>query len=576
MNTADYIIKKIEEIGVNDIFGYSGDYNLDIIKAIDNNSQTRFIHCTNPLNAGYASDGYARIRGYGAFITNYGNGELTAINAVAGAFAENVPIINVVGLPSTVDINNKKCLRHNFQEVNYSTFMNAYKEVTSTVAFLTKDNAKIEIDRVFKTLARKKQPIYIALPLDIANMEISDRYVSSDWFSNKETLEELVNKISEKINSAKNPVILGDILVKRFDAEIEYKELVTKSNIPTTNFIMGTNLADMDLPNYIGGYFADLKNSIAENLVHNSDCLIAVGAIYSNINSSGMKIPYDINSHIAIYGDYTYVNGKKYDDVKMSEVLEGILEKIEVKTYDINKPNLGYKQKNAEKNDLYPEYVYPRLQEFFKQNDIVISETGSSLFKLAQMKFLPSIDFQSQTLWGAIGWSGPAALGASLAKEQARVILITGDGAHAQTAMEIGTILKYNLKPIVIVINNHCFCEEKLINNSLDNSFFNTLQINYSKLARVFEGDVWSTKVITDDDLDKALKVTQIMNKMCYIEVCMKNSDIPNITKLPEIKAEPEHNKVLDTEAQQESKPINIKQDKILYETVVHKSLGDE
>ena len=110
MNTAEYIIKKIDELGVNNIFGLPGDYNFDILNAIENNSQVNWIGCTNELNAGYAADGYARLRGYGALVTTYGVGELSAINAIAGAMAENIPIVHIVGLPETDDIKNKKLL----------------------------------------------------------------------------------------------------------------------------------------------------------------------------------------------------------------------------------------------------------------------------------------------------------------------------------------------------------------------------------------------------------------------------------------------------------------------------------
>ena len=287
-----------------------------------------------------------------------------------------------------------------------------------------------------------------------------------------------------------------------------------------------------------------------------------------------MKIPFDINSHIAIYGDYTYIDGIRYDDIKMSEVLEGVSEKTETKNYDINKPNLGYKQKNQENDKLTPDNIYTQLQSYFKQNDIIISETGSSMLGISQIKFLPEINIQSQALWGAIGWGGPATLGASLAKEQARVILVTGDGAHIQTALEIGTLLKYNLKPIVIVINNHCFSEEKSFSKGLDERLFDTLEINYSKFARVFEGDIWATKVNTIDDLDKALKVTQIMNKMCYIEICVENFNTSEFIISKEDKTEQKI--TINAEQKENSEMQNTKPNKIVYETVVHKNLGEE
>ena len=84
MNIAEYLVKKLEELGVNDFFGLPGDYNFNILYAIENNPDTSWIGCTNELNAGYAADGYARQRGFGAVVTTYGVGELSSINAIAG------------------------------------------------------------------------------------------------------------------------------------------------------------------------------------------------------------------------------------------------------------------------------------------------------------------------------------------------------------------------------------------------------------------------------------------------------------------------------------------------------------
>lgn len=119
-------------------------------------------------------------------------------------------------------------MHHNFQDVDYHACYEAHKHVTAAAAFLTRDNAKMEIDRVLKTFVKERKPVYIAVPLDIAKMEISDKEVSYDWISDEETLRLVSNKIAAKINNAQKPVILGDLLVKRFDSRIEYKEFVEK------------------------------------------------------------------------------------------------------------------------------------------------------------------------------------------------------------------------------------------------------------------------------------------------------------------------------------------------------------
>ena len=583
MNTVQYIIKRLEELGVNDFFGFPDDYNTNLIYDIENNQNTHWIGCTNPLNAGYAADGYARIRGYGALVTSFGAGELSAINAIAGAMAENVPIFHISGLPSTDLINNKNLIHHNFQDADYQKCINAYQSVTAAAAFLTRENAKLEIDRLIKTMVREKRPVYAAIPEDIAQTEISDRVISYDWISDKKKLEEVAAKITEKIKKSKNPVILGDVLIKRFDAKIEFKEFVEKTGLPATNFIAGTNVINMDAQNYIGGYFGNNRNPIVKKYLEETDCLIAVGTIYSDINSFGQNLPFNINNHIAIYGNCVYIEGKRYDNVKMSDVLEAVTNMTETANITFNKSSIGIKFSDAGETKLTSSYLFARIQDFIKENDIIFTETGTSLFGSVQMKLPESVDFQIQTLWSSAGWATPAALGASLAKPQSRVLLISGEGAHQQTAIELGNMIRCGIKPVIIIINNKGYAAEQLFSNGLNNKISDVTQINYAKFARVFEGDVWATKVDTAEDFDKALRVTQIMNKLCYIEACIDSDDMPSASKeiirtLKE-KFHTAQNKELTSDNVSGSIDdviLQASEEGMEYETVVHKVFSEE
>ena len=531
MNTAEYLVKKLEELGINHFFGVPGDYNFNILYAIENNPKTNWIGCTNELNAGYSADGYARERGYGALVTTYGVGELSAINAIAGSFAENIPVINIVGVPSTKTIANKTCVHHNFQDVQPYTYAEAYKNVVETTAFLNRDNAKIEIDRVLKVFVKERKPVYIAIPADIAKMEISEKNVEYSWESDKETLNKVVDLISNKIKKSKKPVILGDTLIKRFDAKEKYREFVEKSGIPATNFLMGTNILDYDLKNNLGTYFSEFMNPIAKKHLEQTDCLIAVGVIYSDLNSFGLNLSYKINSHIALYGTYAYIDGIRYDDIKMSEVLEELSKTIESKEFVIEKSQYFYKKPSLPEGKLTSKYIYPRLQEFMKEDDILIAETGIIPFGVAQINFPKNSELVTQTLWGSIGWATPTALGMSIASEKKKVILFAGEGSYQISAMELGSMLRYDVKPVVIVLNNKGYTTERMLSENFDDKFNDVLQMNYSKFARVFEGDIWSTRVESEDDFDKALKVTQIMNKLCFIEICTASDDVPELAE---------------------------------------------
>ena len=576
MNTAEYLVKKLEELGINDFFGLPGDYNFNILYAIENNPNTNWIGCTNELNAGYAADGYARERGFGALVTTYGVGELSAINAIAGSYAENVPVINIVGVPTSKHITNKTRVHHNFQEVQPYAYAEIFKNVTETTAFLNRDNAKIEIDRVLKAFVKERKPVYIAIPIDIAKMEISDKFVDYNWTSDSETLNKVVNMIAEKIRLSKKPVILGDTLVKRFDARIEFKEFVEKSGIPTTNFLMGTNLIDSDLKNNLGTYFSKFRNPSAQKYLEETDCLIAVGAIYSDLNSFGFNLPYKIDSQIAIYGTYTYIEGIKYENIKMSDVLNELSKMIEPKEFIIEKTPIGYEKTSTPVGKLTSDYIYPRLQEFMKENDILIAETGIIPQGVSQMKFPKNSELVTQTLWGSIGWATPATLGTCMATPNKRVILFTGEGSHQLTAMELGTMLRQGIKPIIIVLNNKGYTIERLLSDSPSDSFNDIMQMNYSKFARVFEGDIWATKVETQDDFDKALRVTQIMNKLCYIEICTDSDDMPTLSEemIASFKKRTQEKTESIPEAYSSKKPeLNISKGIMSFATKVHESL---
>lgn len=176
ITVSDYLISRLASLGVEEFFGLPGDYNFNIIESVENNPKTNWVGCTNELNAGYAADGYARIKGYGALITTFGVGELSAINAIAGSMSEFVPVVKIVGVPDTKYIEQNALIHHNLNTPDYHAFIKAYSNVVETAAFLNEQNAKEEIDRALNVLINEKKPVYIAIPMDICNKIIDETY----------------------------------------------------------------------------------------------------------------------------------------------------------------------------------------------------------------------------------------------------------------------------------------------------------------------------------------------------------------------------------------------------------------
>ena len=123
LNVADYIVERLAAEGIDHCFGVAGDYVFPICDAVDSSAKVKWIGCANELNASYAADGYARIRGAAMLATTYGVGELSAINGVMGAKAERSLVFHVVGMPSYQHQRLHKIAHHTLGDGVFSNFV---------------------------------------------------------------------------------------------------------------------------------------------------------------------------------------------------------------------------------------------------------------------------------------------------------------------------------------------------------------------------------------------------------------------------------------------------------------------
>lgn len=533
IKVADYLIQELNKLGIEDFFGLPGDYNFNILYAIDDNPNTNWIGCTNELNAGYAADGYARIKGYGALVTTYGVGELSAMNAIAGSYAETIPVIKIVGVPKTSAIKANKLIHHNFQKPDYYACERAFSNVTETTAYLDENNAKAEIDRILSVFVATKKPVYVAIPIDTCLVEIENSPKIEYPKSGKRTLDNAIEHALKLINNAKYPMILGDVLIKRFGCREEFTKLMEKSQFPVSNLLMGKGIIDAEYKMYLGTFLSEFENLLAHDALRDSDCVISIGIVNSDLNTYRNGLPLLPGDFIEIQGNYTIVGHIRYENILMKDVLNALYEKITPReiAMPVKKPSF---EKSGEASDekLTSKYIYPRIQEFLKPNDMIFVETGIIPHGFAPTRLKENVEVNTQTLWGSIGWATPATLGGMVADKTRRAILLTGEGSHQLTALEISTMMRNNLKPIIIVFNNAGYTIERILSNSPWDFFNEISNWDYSKLPQVFEGDAWVTQARTTKEFDEALKQaeTEQKSKMCYIEIFTDKMDLPNLT----------------------------------------------
>jgi indolepyruvate decarboxylase len=169
---AGYLLTRLAEAGLASVFGVPGDYNLGIVDAVAERAGLAWIGMTTEQGAGYAADSYARLRGLGALVTTFGVGELSALNAVAGAYAESVPVVHIVGTPALAAREAGPTLHHNLPGRDYGHFARMAAEVTAAQADLRPDTAPEEIDRVLSTALRTSRPVYLTIPADVAGIPV--------------------------------------------------------------------------------------------------------------------------------------------------------------------------------------------------------------------------------------------------------------------------------------------------------------------------------------------------------------------------------------------------------------------
>lgn len=527
VTVADYLVKKLKFLGIKNVFGLPGDYNFNILDAIIKDDEITWTNSTNELNASYSSDGYARINGYGAVVTTYGVGELSAINGIAGSMAENVPVIHIAGVPKTSFIEKNIIVHHNFSNPNYYLFENAYKNVVETTAYLNFENAKKEIDRVINVFVNEKKPVYIAIPVDVCEFLIDDdgfdkiEYKKSD----EKTLNETVSEIISLIEKAINPIIFFDYLCKRYKLQNEIKEFINKTNMKFGTFLMGKGIIDETNPNFTGVNGGNLSSFIQDE-IKKSDLIITMGHINADLNTGGFSA-LEKKADIEINKDETIIKGKIYKNVLIQDVILKLNEKI-TKTFEKNNFK-QIKKKINEKGKIKVDDILPLIETVLDEDDIFTMETGLMGLSGSFLNLKKNVEYLSQTLWGSIGWATPALFGAMMADNKKCHIMFTGEGAHQLTIQEMANFFEYNLKPVIFVLNNNGYTVERVLSKDPDDKFNNITNWNYPKLIEGFSNnkDYFIKTVSTLEDFIETIDEIKKLKgkKLCYIEIMTDKKD---------------------------------------------------
>lgn len=231
------------------------------------------------------------MKGISAIVTTFGVGELSAINGIAGSFSEQVPVVHIVGTPSTASQKNGMLLHHTLGNGDFNVFSNMSKEISCAIAKLTHpDDAASLIDNALRECWVQSRPVYIALPTDMTQKKVEGRRLQTpidlSYPENDPEKEEYVLEVILKyLYAANDPIILVDSCAIRHRVLEETHDFIEKSGLPVFVAPMGKSAINESHPNYGGVYAGEGSLPEVKKRVDAADLVLNIGAIKSDFNT---------------------------------------------------------------------------------------------------------------------------------------------------------------------------------------------------------------------------------------------------------------------------------------------------
>lgn len=490
VSIGQYLIRRLQEYGLEDIFGIPGDYILSFYGMLEK-SPINVVGCTREDCAGFAADSYARVKGLGAVCVTYCVGGLSICNSIAGAYAEKSPVVILTGSPGLRERNNNPLLHHMVRDFN--TQKDVFEKLCIAGAELSDPvSAFREIDRVLDAVVRFKRPGYIELPRDMVNVvpHISHVFPSQENTSDPQALTEAVGEAAQLIENAEKPVILAGVELHRFHLQDELVALAEHTQIPVAATVLGKSVIRETHPLYVGLYEGAIGREEVTQFVEESDLVLLLGTFMTDINMGVFTANLDPSKCIYATSEQLRLKHHHYHGITLPEFVRQLAERnisCAKRTLPegirMQMPPVG----DITDNPITTQRMMQMINPLLDDETVVIADIGDSLFAATELVTQGRSEFLSPAYYTSMGFAVPATLGAQTARRDARIVAVIGDGAFQMTGMELSTIVRLGYDPVIIVLDNHGYGTERWLHPG-DWKYNEIHPWSYSKLPEVLRG----------------------------------------------------------------------------------------
>ena len=513
VSVGDYLIRRLMDYGVSDMFGIPGDYVLTFYAQLER-SPINMVGCTREDCAGFATDAYARVTGLGAVCITYCVGGLSLCNSIAGAYAEKSPVLVISGSPGLRERSNNPLLHHKVKD--FGTQSAIFRRFCSAAAELEDPTTALrEIDRVLASVVRYRRPGYIELPRDMVGVVPPGAHTprSEQPVSDADALSEAVAEAARRIAAARQPVIVAGVEIHRFGLQDQLLALAEGAGVPIATTMLGKSVIGETHPLFAGIYEGAMGHEDVTRLVEQSDCVILLGAFMTDINLGIYTANLDPRKCIYATSEALRISHHHFQGVLLADFIKGLVDCHLRAPQPATPPRAGSDEPKFELcPSVTPSNAEPitirrliqRLNLALDDSTVVIADVGDALFASSDLVIHRRTEFISPAYYASMGFAVPAALGISVARPELRPVVLVGDGAFQMTGMELSTIVRRGYCPIVIVLDNKGYGTERLLHAG-DYEFNKVHPWRYHKLPEVLGGGI-GYEVRTEGQFDRALR----------------------------------------------------------------------
>lgn len=473
MKVSTYLAKFIKEKGIDTVFELQGGMITRLIDAMHHEGGIKIVSMHHEQAAAMAADAYGRITNKpGIALATSGPGATNLLTGIGNCYFDSVPAIFITG---QVNLNEQKGNRQTrqlgFQETD---ILNMALPITKkTYAVKNINEIQYILNEAYEiAISGRPGPVLIDIPMNFQNEEIE--FVKLEPNKNLKNVNDLDYKtfFQDYLNALKNsnrPLILVGRGVRASDAVNQFHKFLQKHQIPVVTSLLGFDVLPYNHPQRVG-FIGTYGNRWANYALGSCDLLLVLGSRL-DLRQTGSDIP-SFQSGKQIYHvdiEQAELNNRITNCITLEVDLSDIFTQIEKFDIRYNAPNEWLneiEEKKQERLDteelenikgINPNIFIHQLSKVSFLAKAFTADVGNN-----QMWSSQSLELNDNQLFltsggmGAMGYSLPAAIGASITMGNAPVVAISGDGGFQINIQELQTIKRNNLPIKIVILNNHC------------------------------------------------------------------------------------------------------------------------